>query len=460
MSGVLSEILERTRHSVAGRRERRPLPRLERQVESTTRSFHGAIAAPGPRFVLELKAASPSEGVLRDGYDPAVIAGGYAGPADAISVITAEHRFNGSLEHLTRARTATALPLLCKDFVLDPYQVIEARVHGADAVLLILAAVDDRTYRRCADAAAALGMDVLTEIHDEAELTRAVALDARIIGINNRDLRTLAVDLATTERLAPLVPPDRLVVAESGVRTRADVARLAPHAQAFLVGSALMRAADPGAAARALVYGRVKICGLTSAADARLAWESGATYGGMIFAEASPRRVDEPCAADIAGASPLPLAGVFVNDRFERITRIATRLGLAAVQLHGDETAEEVAGLRPALPRGCEIWKAHGVRQGVPIPTVEETGADRLVLDNGDAGCRGGSGQPFPWQRLRECGDMQRLVLAGGITPQNAADAARAGCWALDLCSGVEARPRLKDPERLRELFDTLRANP
>src|SRR6185503_5015499 len=172
-----------------------------------------------------------------------------------ISVITEPDFFHGSIDHLRMVRKRTLGPVLCKDFVVEPYQVVEARVAGADAVLLMMSVLDDDGYRECAAAAGQLGMDVLTEVHDEPELERALLLDARIIGINNRDLRTLEVDLATTERLAPGIPHGRLVVSESGIRNRLDVDRLSRSVRAFLVGSEIMRAANVGQAARRLVYG-------------------------------------------------------------------------------------------------------------------------------------------------------------------------------------------------------------
>jgi indole-3-glycerol phosphate synthase/phosphoribosylanthranilate isomerase len=445
MTDVLAELVEATRSRLAARR-------------AGGHRFAAALSRPGPRFILELKRASPSEGVLRDPYDPAAIAVGYAGIADAVSVVTAEHRFGGSLEHLRAVRERITEPLLCKDFFLDPGQVVEAGRYGADAVLLMLSILDDRSWRACADTAASLGMDALTEVHGAGELARAIALGAPIIGINSRDLRTLRVDLAVVERLAPDVPPDRIVVAESGVRSRADVTRLARHVDAFLVGGSLMRSPEPAVAARELVHGRVKICGLTSADDARLAWAAGAAFGGLVFASMSPRVVTERRALEIAAATPMPLAGVFVDEDAGRIARLAASAGLAAVQLHGEETREEVAALRGMLPRGCQIWKGVRMREETVVPPLEETGADRLVLDGYRQGRHGGTGTAFAWDRIPEGAIRDRIILAGGITPENAAAAARLGCWGLDVASATESAPGVKDPERMGRLFAALRA--
>ncbi|HEU4699322.1 MAG TPA: bifunctional indole-3-glycerol-phosphate synthase TrpC/phosphoribosylanthranilate isomerase TrpF [Gemmatimonadales bacterium] len=452
---VLADIVVRKRADVAARRRARPPAELERVVEPATRRFGAALARPGRRFVLECKRRSPSEGALRADFDAAALAAGYDGAADAISVLTDGPFFGGSFADLRAVRARTALPVLCKDFVLEPYQVLEARAHGADAVLLMLSLLDDAGWRACAAAAAALGMDALTEVHDEAELERALRLEAPIVGINNRDLRTLAVDLGTTARLAPRIPRDRVIVCESGIRTRADVDAVADHVDAFLVGTTLVRAARPDLAARELAYGVVKVCGLTTPADACAAYAAGASLGGVILAAESPRRVDAAAAAALAAGAPLPLVGVFVDEALGRIAELAARLELRAVQLHGEETPAFVAALRTRLPAGCEIWKAVRVRDRIPTPG--ETGADRVLLDGYRADARGGSGIAFDWSLLAGYPQRERVVLAGGLTPENARAAQALGCGALDVCSGVEAAPGVKDAATLARFFDALR---
>ena len=266
MSAALPDVLARictdTRAAVARRKTETSLDDLRDQIASRgdePRGFGSALthAVAAGRFglIAEIKKASPSGGLIRPVFDPAALARAYRdGGATCLSVLTDGPHFQGSVADLEAARAAVDLPILRKDFILDPWQVFESRAIGADCILLILAALSDSDARELEALARALDMDVLAEVHDQRELERALGLQTKLIGINNRNLRTLTTDLATTEALAPLVPADRFLIAESGIRTNADLRRLAavgPHC--FLVGESLMREADVTAATRALL---------------------------------------------------------------------------------------------------------------------------------------------------------------------------------------------------------------
>jgi indole-3-glycerol phosphate synthase len=250
---ILDDILAHKRDEVAARRRALSTAALrERPLwAAPRRDFRAALArGPAPAVIAEMKRASPSRGPIRADYDPAAFARGYAAAgAAALSVLTDERFFGGALDHLAAAREACHLPCLRKDFLVDPWQVDEARAFGADAVLLIVAAAPAALARELLAAAAEAGLAVLVEVHTEAELARAAELGAGIVGVNNRDLATFIVSLETTERLAPRAPAGALLVAESGIRSAADLRRMtAAGATAVLVGEAFMERPDPGAA--------------------------------------------------------------------------------------------------------------------------------------------------------------------------------------------------------------------
>ncbi len=256
MSDILRRIAAAKRDEVAAGKARRDLAALRRDAEARggPRGFAAAlrarIDAGAAAVIAEVKKASPSRGVLREPFRPAEIAASYARHgAAALSVLTDAPFFQGEAAFLEEARAACPLPVLRKDFMIDPWQLHEARAMGADCILLIVALLDDAQLADFEATAQALAMDVLVEVHDESELDRALRLATPLVGINNRDLRSFAVSLETTLRLLPRVPAGRLVVTESGIATAADVARLRGQGvHAFLVGEAFMRAADPGAA--------------------------------------------------------------------------------------------------------------------------------------------------------------------------------------------------------------------
>jgi indole-3-glycerol phosphate synthase/phosphoribosylanthranilate isomerase len=455
VADVLGEIVARKRADVAARFAGVALDDLRARAEPTHRSLRAALARPGARFVMEVKRASPSAGPLRAKVDPSAQAQAYRGAADAISVLTDGPYFGGSFADLRAVRAVFDGPLLAKDFMVDLRQVAEARLHGADAILVMLSVLSDAEASAMIAEGRRFEMDALVEAHTEEEVRRAVALGAEIIGINNRDLKTLKVDLATTERLAGLVPPDRLVVAESGIEDRADVERLAPHADSFLVGSALMRAEDPARAARELAYGRVKVCGLTDAHDVEMASAIGATYVGLVMVPNTPRAVSLGEAEQIVRASPAArFVGVFRNEKVMQVALAARTLGLAAVQLHGEEDAAYIRALRSVLPERCEIWAAGAVGSEVPEPRL---GADRTLFDTAIRGRSGGTGRAFDWARIRDRGDLPRAIVAGGLKPANAGAAARLGAYALDVSSGVEMAPGRKDAGKLHAFFEALR---
>jgi indole-3-glycerol phosphate synthase len=261
-STILRKILARKAEEVASRRAHTSLAQLDSRIseQMPARGFAAAmaakVAAAEPAVIAEVKKASPSKGVIRADFQPAQIAASYqAGGATCLSVLTDIDFFQGSDEYLQQARAACDLPVIRKDFTVDPYQVVEARAIGADAILLIVAALADEQMKELADTAVEAGLDILVETHDRAELERALELETPLIGINNRDLHTFEMRLETTLDLLPHIPQDRVVITESGIHTPANVALMREHnVHAFLVGEAFMRADEPGEKLRELFF--------------------------------------------------------------------------------------------------------------------------------------------------------------------------------------------------------------
>jgi indole-3-glycerol phosphate synthase/phosphoribosylanthranilate isomerase len=375
--------------------------------------FRDALAGPGLAAVAEFKRRSPSAGDIRPGADAAGLARSYAGAGAAAISILVDERFAGSFDDLRAARRATHTPLLAKGFFTEEHHLLEAKTAGADAALLLLRDLDDARAAALMHYADELGLDTLVEAHDEEELERAVRLRAPVIGINARNLSTFEIDRSTQLGLVSRAPRDRVIVAESGVHTRAQgaAAELA-GADAVLVGTALMRATDPAAKLAELISRPlVKVCGLTNDEDVAAAVEAGADLCGFILAEASPRRAPGVLAVPDGVLS----VAVFVGD--ERDTHADL------VQLYRRE-AGRVRGRDAVLKRGDEE-----VARVIDLPWEQ--------------------GDPLHLQRAAAA--QGRIMLAGRLGPDNVAEAVRAvRPWAVDAASRLEREPGLKDHGKVR----------
>ncbi|ELR67455.1 Indole-3-glycerol phosphate synthase [Photobacterium marinum] len=454
METVLAKIVADKRIWVEARKQQQPLAEFRDALTPSDRSFYQALSGEQTAFILECKKASPSKGLIRANFNLDHIASVYNGHASAISVLTDEKYFQGNFEFIPQVRNQVSQPVLCKDFMIDTYQVYLARHYGADAILLMLSVLNDAQYRELATVAEQLGLGILTEVSNEEELERAITLKAKVVGINNRNLRDLSIDLSRTKQLAPRLPVDTIVISESGIYNNQQVRELSAYANGFLIGSSLMAEENLELAVRRVLLGDNKVCGLTHADDASAAYQSGAVYGGLIFVPSSPRNVDIEQARMVMSGAPLKYVGVFRNDSPETVAEIAKALSLSAVQLHGDESPEYIEALKKQLPAGCQIWKAHGIEDA--IPDFARWAADRHLLDSRNGQHFGGTGKTFNWQLLEEA-DKENILLAGGLTPENASEAATIGCRGLDLNSGVESKPGKKDKNKLDAAFAAIR---
>ncbi|MGB1296906.1 MAG: bifunctional indole-3-glycerol-phosphate synthase TrpC/phosphoribosylanthranilate isomerase TrpF [Psychrobium sp.] len=429
---------------------------ITQDLQPSSRSLFEALSGENAGYILECKKASPSKGLIRDNFDLAEICGAYQHYAAGISVLTDEAYFQGKFEYVKQVRDLLEQPILCKDFFIDAYQIHLARYMGADAILLMLSVLDDSKYVELANVANQYSMDILTEVSNEEELERALALDAKIIGINNRDLRDLSIDLNTTKKFAPKIGDDRIIISESGISTHQQITDLAPFANGFLVGSSLMAQQDIDLACRQLIYGENKICGLTDNATAHGVAAAGAVYGGLIFAPKSPRYVTPEQAVKVKDGVNLQFVGVFVNEALDDLIEIATKVSLDVVQLHGNEDSDYVAALKQQLPN-TQVWQAQRSDQ---LNDISSSNADRLLIDsavvNDHSVQFGGTGESFDWELVPN--DLKgQAMLAGGLGPDNIKLAAHSGFLGLDINSGVETSPGVKDLVKIKQVMQQIR---
>lgn len=451
METILAKIVEAKRNWLFAKKRLFPLDVFKKEVIKTDRDFYQALESDKAVFILECKKGSPSKGVIRKKFDLNEIAAVYKNYANVISVLTDEEFFMGSFANLEIVRKQVTQPILCKDFIIDEYQIYLARHYQADAVLLMLSVLDDNEYKKLAKVANRLGMGILTEVSNEEELERAIKLKAKVIGINNRNLRDLSIDLNTTRLLAPKIPKGIIIISESGIYKNQEIRDLRNYVNGFLIGSSIMSERNLELAVRKLVYGFNKVCGLTSVENAQKAYNAGAVYGGFIFVEKSPRCVDFAMAKQITKKVRLNYVGVFANASIEDVVNTAYGLKLSAVQLHGDENQEYIDALKSKLHRNCQIWKAYGVDKTV---TEFFANVDYHLLDAQVDGKSGGTGKAFDWSLIK---DRKNIILAGGLNVKNIAKAIELRCSAYDINSGVESEPGQKDQQKLKEVFEVIR---
>ncbi len=456
---ILQKIVQDKARWVEQKEQAFPLSQFQHQLTQSDRSFYQALAKGShdlPAYILECKKASPSKGLIRADFDLDAIAQVYKQYASAISVLTDEQYFQGDFAYINQVRQQVEQPVLCKDFMISPYQVYLARFHQADAILLMLSVVDDDTYRELSELAHSLGMGVLTETSNEAEFERALALGAKIIGVNNRNLHDLSIDMNRivhlVQKYQDRIPKETRLISESGIYNHKQVQEIKSFAHGFLIGSSLMGNVDLNNAVRAVVYGENKVCGLTRPQDVKMVYQYGALYGGLIFAEKSPRALSLRQAQELVVQAPLHFVGVFQDQAVGFVEKIAKQLELFAVQLHGSEDEAYIAELAEAFDGKIQIWKA--ISMNAQTQFQQNPLVQRYVLDSK----QGGSGEVFDWSLIPD-EIKTKALLAGGIGLDNIDQALKQGCLGVDLNSGVESAKGVKDAGKISNVFQRIFRN-
>ncbi len=451
---ILQQILRVKKEEVIQRKKELSRDAMQNAIRPAQRNFKQVLQQSPLSLIAEIKQRSPSErSILKARTFREVVTIYEASPfVDAISILTDKTFFGGKPELLSQARRLTHKPLLRKDFILDEYQVYESRYYGADAILLIARILSPQQLAEYIDLAHQLKMDCLVEIHNRAELQK-LPDQLGIIGINNRDLDSLRINLDTTLRLAPQAQAKAdVVVTESGIHQRQDVGKIATAADAMLVGTSILEAPSMAQQIFALMRPQIKICGITNQQDAYIAAMLGADFIGINFYPRSPRFVKPEKAHKIvsflkAEYPQVKTVGVFVNATRAEIRERKADCDFDLIQLHGDESYAFMRDME--LP----VIKALRIKTAPDLEAIQQLPSDYILLDSYKKGHYGGTGQCFDWQLIKKVPVNKKIFLAGGINPQNIQKAAALKPYALDIASGVEKKAGEKDYRKLELIF-------
>lgn len=456
---VLAAIINKKVENIAAIKEYNASLSDNTCVKRKPHEFKRAFEGNRRHFILECKKSSPSLGDFCPDFNLEKIVSCYNDRADAISVLTEEFFFKGSFEYLKQVRKLTEKPLLCKDFIIAKEQIEIAKKIGSDAVLLMLSVLTFDKFLELYEFAKTLNLDVLTEVSNEVEAKFAIEHHIDIVGINNRDLRTLKIDLSNAKKLYPLFPDNTVVISESGIKTHRDIVNMLPLKN-FLIGSALCSEIDIDIKANTLLYGFNKLCGLTDKEGIETAINNKFSLAGLIFAEKSPRCINLEQAAKLAlnpiYKSKINFCGVFKDAEINSVIEIASKLCLKFVQLHGKESPDYIKTLHEKCPQ-LTIIKALGMNESLShedLVLFKEYAAtaDYLLLDSKNPG----SGKEFDKSLIPDFINKDKTIISGGIGPSNIASILTLNFCGVDCNSCLESAPGKKDPVLVRELFNRI----
>ena len=402
-------------------------------------------------FILECKKSSPTLGNFCKDFDLDKITDCYNTRAAAISVLCEKHFFNGSSEYLSYVKSKTALPVLYKDFVICKEQIDDAHVSGADAVLLMLSLLENDTYLSLYSYAKSLNLDVLTEVDNQEQARFAKEHNIDIVGINNRNLRTLDIDINNAKELSKIFDSNTIVVSESGINEHSDLFYL-KEISCFLIGSSLTKSDDIVFKANSMLYGTNKICGITTKEALNAAIDVHASIAGFIFFEKSVRNISVEKAVEFEDSArgKIRFAGVFVNESLDTVELIAQKAGLDYVQLHGCEDLEYITNLKNRLPN-TKIIKALNIESSDDFSKIDyyNDSCEYIILDSKAPG----SGSSFDWNSIPDCVNKNKILLSGGIGIDNVEKALSFGFAGLDLNSKLEETKGIKSVTKILNTF-------
>jgi len=448
MDNILQKIVANKRKEVALAKKKLPLSKIKPMLKKSDRDFYAALKGKN-NIITEIKYKSPSAGKIGKKKPIKEITQAYDKYASALSVLTDEKFFAGKLKYIKEAKKYTTLPILRKDFMIEEYQIYEARYYGADAVLLIVSILTEKKIEQMLKTTRELGMDALVETKTKEEIEKVLKTSAKIIGINNRNLSNFEISLNTTKELKKLIPSDKIVVSESGIHTKKDILEL--DTNAVLIGTSLIEAKDIAKKLCEMKRTKVKICGITNLKDALDAINSGADLLGFNFYNKSPRYIEPKIAREIIKQLPntIQTVGVFVNANEQEIKEIGRIAGIDFIQLHGDENEKF------AKNRGANAIKAIRVKNTLPKQTEV---LYARIYDSFDSKVFGGSGKTFDSKITSKA--KGKIIIAGGLTAENVGKVVNElKPYCVDVASGVEESAGKKSKEKMEAFLREVKKN-
>lgn len=450
---ILSKIIKYKKKEIAKNKKGKPLSGFVNELKPSRRDFKKAISQKGINLIAELKKMSPSAGVINKNFDIEQIIKIYNKYASAISVVTDKHFFGGSLDNLKKAKTLSNLPLLRKDFIIDEYQIYEARSAGADAILLIASVLPQEKISNFIKLAKKYKMSSLVEIHNIKELKKVLIAKAEIIGINNRNLKNFKINLGTTLNLAKYIPGNKIIVAESGIQNYGDIVNFNNNVNAVLAGTSILKNNNIEHNIKNLLSPQIKICGFKQLKHATSAVKAGADFLGFIFVEGRSRYIAPKKAKiiiqKIRKKSPaIKMVGIFQDENLNKVNEIVNSLNLDFAQLHGNESP---AYCKNVIKPVIKVIKIDNIKtQIIQILNQYNKNIASFLFDASE----GGSGKKFDWNLVKNISKNYPIILAGGLNSKNIKQAIQiVQPHIVDVSSGVENKNGDKNIKKIKEFI-------